>query len=136
MKVEIKKLIKFLKIKLTETSPIAMEYKREIIKRLRQNESKVTTKIMHPLKESAQLREMAEMTSKFYGLNVVIDESEFSSSTHVDFKIVTPSGKIVGLFHMSFFQPWDHWTFGGQTFIISEQLGELRVKALGLRKKK
>jgi len=80
---------------------------------------------------------MAEMVSEFYGLDVILDPADFNpSSKNADLKIITPSGKVVGLFHMSFFSPWDHWTFGGQTFIISEQLEELSVKARELRKKK
>jgi len=100
--------------------------------------SKVTTNINYPIQKSSQLREIAEMVSEFYDLDVVLDPSDVndSSSELVDLKIMAPSGKVVGLFHMDFFPLWDHWTFGGQTFIIKEHMDELRIKARELRKKK
>ncbi len=132
MKIEVKKLIRFLKIKLIETSPIAMKYKKEIVKRLKQSERKVTIKVMHPLKKSSQLREIAEMVSEFYGLDVILGPS-ISNPSYVDLKIITPSGKVVGLFCIFFHE--NQWLFGGQTFIISKHLEELRVKAYQLEKK-
>lgn len=137
MKIETKKLIKFLKVKLTETSPIAIAYKAIIIKRLRQGEAKVITKVMHPLKESSELRRFAEIVSEYYGLNVIIDEADFNPfNGRADFKILTPSGKVIALFHMSFYKDAKHWSFGGQTFIVSDQLDELSSKARALQEKK
>jgi len=98
---------------------------------------KVIINTKYPLKKSSELKKIAEMVSKFYGLDVVLDPADFSpASTHADLKIVTPSGTVVGLFHMSFFSPWDHWIFGGQTYVIGEHLEKLRQKSYLLRKKK
>lgn len=93
--------------------------------------SKVTTNVNHPLKKSSQLRKIAEMVSKFYGLNILINEAEFNSySGRVDMKILTPSDKVIVVFHMSFFSPWNHWTFAGQSCTLSQDyLEELRRKA-------
>lgn len=93
--------------------------------------SKVTTNINHPLKKSFQLRKIAEMVSKFYGLDILIDGAVFDPyDGRVNMKILTPSGKVIVVFHMSFFSPWDHWTFAGQSCTLSQDyLEELRRKA-------
>ena len=126
MKIETKNLIEFLRVKLTETSPIAIAYKAIIIKRLRQGEVKVTTKVMHPLKKSSELRKFAEVVSEFYGLDVLIDEGDFNPyEGRADMKVITPSGKVIALFHMSFYKDAKHWAFGGQTFVVGNQLDEV-----------
>lgn len=114
MKIETKKLTEFLRVKLTETSPIAIAYKAIIIKRLKQNESKVTTNIMYPVRNSSELRTIAELVSEFYDLDVVLD-SPGDSSCIVDLKVIAPSGIAVVELHLSIFEGEPHWMLGGQS---------------------
>ena len=94
--------------------------------------SKVTTKVMYPLKNSSELRMIAEVVSKYYGLDVLIDEADFNPyEGRVDMKILTPSGKIIVVFHMSFYKDANHWAFGGQTFVTGDHIKKLSKKVRG-----
>ena len=125
MIIETKKLIKFLKVKLTETSPIAITYKAIIIKRLKQSESKVITNIMHPVRNLSELRIIAELVSKFYGLDVVLDSSS-DGPCIIDLKVIAPSGIAVVELHLSIFEGEFHWMLGGQSWIASNHMEKLR----------
>ena len=125
MKIETKKLIEFLRVKLTETSPIAIAYKAIIIKRLRQGESKVTTNIMHPVRNSSELRTIAELVSEFYNLDVVLD-SPGDSSCIVNLKVIAPSGITVVELHLSNLAREPYWMLGGQSWITSDHMKKLR----------
>ena len=87
--------------------------------------TKVTTKIDYPVRSSSELRTVAELVSKFYGLDVVI-EGAVPSSSEAILKVVTPSGEVVVELKLSIYKGESHRSLGGQSFVTSEHMGRLR----------
>ena len=87
----------------------------------------------------AGLLEIANIAAGFYGLDIHVDEADFSpNQNRADLKVITPNGRVVVMLHMSIYKGEKHWSIGGQTFVTSEQSSELQqlVKAKRMEENK
>lgn len=98
----------------------------EAIRARKPTGDRVTTTIMHPVKYSADLRKVAGTISEFYGLDVILEESDFNPRSNVaTIRVVTPTGKEVVKLSMSCYEGAKYWSIGGQTFVTANQMDEV-----------
>lgn len=87
---------------------------------------KFAEKMNMKFNNQAGLLEIANVAAKFYGLDIHVDEADFNpDQDRADLKVVTPSGKVVAIFHLSIYRGEKHWSIRGQTFITSDHTSEL-----------
>ena len=94
---------------------------------------KVTIKTK--IRNKADMEKIAIMVADFYGLEVVVDRADFNPNTRrADLKVMSPTGKVVVLFHMSIYSNEANWSLGGQTFITADHCEEFTSKIWDSRK--